>query len=62
MNDRSQRCNSVIDLLSDPSGLGIIPALRVAAPCSPLRDPLLLLFVQKVGFLLQVRVRSLDGV
>lgn len=59
------RYNLIIDLLRDPSPhrLGLILALPVEAPCNPLHplhDGLLLLPLQRIGFILQIQVQSLD--
>lgn len=54
------RYNLIIDLFSDPSSFGFIPALPVAAPCSLLHDAILLLSLQAIRFLLQVQAQSLD--
>lgn len=62
VNERLQRCNFGINLFSDPGRLGLMPALPVAAPSNPLHDALLLLFVQGIGFLLQVQAQNLERI
>lgn len=55
-----ERYNLIIDLFSDPSSFGFIPALTVAAPCNSLHGAVLLLLLQGIWFLLQVQAQSLD--